>query len=121
MATDLQAGSFSSAPSQFTKVDVSCSGLVEQAEAVCERPNPTKLKTVAKLTRGIQALEKALKDHERQHGASPAELLAEVGNRRRIAEAAINSCDELQDFIKVLTTAYDARVSRWFVSPPSAL
>ncbi|KAL8290054.1 hypothetical protein RQP46_002993 [Phenoliferia psychrophenolica] len=86
---------------------------IEQASAMCARPQVDKKKSADKLKQEITTIEKALKERERRQGASLAEIKEQLRTRRETAEKAISTCHEIASLIAALQTAYETRINRW--------
>ncbi|GAA5994173.1 DNA repair protein SMC6 [Rhodotorula paludigena] len=86
---------------------------IEQATAICERPQVTKHKEPRKLQKEIETLQRALKDRERRQGATLDQILEELEVRKKAAAEAVKATNELSGLIEVLGNAYETRIGRW--------
>ncbi|CEQ43019.1 SPOSA6832_04907 [Sporobolomyces salmonicolor] len=108
---------------------------MEQASAVCPRPQVEKTKDAKRLQKEIESIEKALKERERRQGASIEQILEELEVRKKVAREAVKQTNEIASLIRVrfspsyftrkirsslalpswqaLDDAYQARTSRW--------
>lgn len=74
---------------------------IEQATAICERPQVTKHKEPRKLQKEIETLQRALKDRERRQGATLDQILEELEVRKKAAAEAVKATNELSGLIEV--------------------
>lgn len=72
-----------------------------QASEVCPRPASTRDRTADQLKQEIQAIEKALRDRERQHGATIEQIFAELDVRKQTYREAKRSIKDWEMYIKV--------------------
>ncbi|GAA5952783.1 hypothetical protein JCM21900_005801 [Sporobolomyces salmonicolor] len=86
---------------------------MEQASAVCPRPQVEKTKDAKRLQKEIESIEKALKERERRQGASIEQILEELEVRKKVAREAVKQTNEIASLIRALDDAYQARTSRW--------
>ncbi|GAA5878570.1 hypothetical protein JCM1840_007454 [Sporobolomyces johnsonii] len=86
---------------------------MEQASAVCQRPQVEKTKDAKRLQKEIDSIEKALKERERRQGASIEQILEELEVRKKVAQEAVKQTNEIASLIHALDEAYQARTSRW--------
>ncbi|KDE07849.1 hypothetical protein MVLG_01943 [Microbotryum lychnidis-dioicae p1A1 Lamole] len=87
--------------------------LTEQALEICDRPQGGQRQTEAQLRKQIDSLQKALKNRERQQGATIEEILTELSNRKNVLVEAKATVASLNVLVKALTSAYQTRVARW--------
>ncbi|GAA5938070.1 hypothetical protein JCM10213_000824 [Rhodosporidiobolus nylandii] len=86
---------------------------IEQATAICERPQLEKFRDARKLQKEIDGIEKALREREKRQGASIEQILAEMEVRKKVAAEAVKQTNEMAKLIQALEAAYNARISRW--------
>ncbi|SCV71036.1 BQ2448_3798 [Microbotryum intermedium] len=87
--------------------------LTEQASEICDRPQGGQKQSEAQLRKQIDSLQKALKNRERQQGATIEEILTELSNRKNVLVEAKATVASLNVLVKALTSAYQTRVARW--------
>lgn len=69
---------------------------------ICPRPEVSgKPKDAKKLQKEITQIERALKERERIQGASIDEILEELEVRRKVAQEAVKSTNEIATLIRV--------------------
>ncbi|KAL0960989.1 hypothetical protein HGRIS_005984 [Hohenbuehelia grisea] len=83
----------------------------EGAEKYCDRvENP---RPVAEIQRNLDAVQKALKERERRHGASVEEMTVEVNKARAKLEEVEKDLKSMAVLTKTLKQSLTSRLSRW--------
>ncbi|GAA5878546.1 hypothetical protein JCM3774_000102 [Rhodotorula dairenensis] len=98
---------------------------VEQATAICARPQVDEPKTRKRLEKEIEAIERALKQQAKEHGATLEEILQDLEAKKKKAHEAVKSTNEIAGLVKerilnsfyrlgkALGAAYESRLMRW--------
>lgn len=89
---------------------------VEQATAICARPQVDKLKERRRLEREIEAIERALKQQAKEHGATLEEIVQDLEEKKKKAHEAVKSTNEIAGLVKV--SALDGVFLNLFSAPP---